>query len=145
MSILNTYIGSGPEDFDFDNILPENYIKYLDGIMGNTNMIVSTKPNTPPYYDNVYVVNFLHGVKPTKVVMRLQGDMGSDKYQFLYYNPNVFMFNMIPLGIYQKEKLVKNLFEEYFKDNIIIRFENMGYELILNTIRVMDGKDINTY
>jgi len=40
---------------------------------------------------------------------------------------------------------VKNLFEEYFKDNIIIRFENMGYELILNTIRVMDGKDINTY
>ncbi len=47
---------------------------------------------------------------------------------------------MIPLGIYQKEKLVKNLFEEYFKENIIIRFENMGYELILNNIEVYTGK-----
>jgi len=134
MSILDKYIGEGPKDFDFDNILPPNYVKYIEGIMKNTNIHIVTFPDSPPYYDDTYVVKFLHGVKPVDLVMQLQGDLLYPDKQHLYYNSKIFMFNMIPMGEYQKDVLVKVLFNDYFKYNLIQRFKNKGKDLVIDNI-----------
>ena len=109
---MGNFIGKDEYDFEALNNLPPNYVKYIDQLIGDS---VLDMKQVPTYFDT-----YLHVQVKTpdgKIIYGLQGGP-EDSTQHLFYNKNLFMFNMIPLSDMQQKAFTKNLFLDNFANKI---------------------------
>ena len=109
---MGDFIGKGEYDFEALNNLPSAYNEYIKNLLENSVLTLVAKPD---YYDA-----YLHAQVKTKDGKLLYGLQGGpyDSTQHLFYNKSLFMFNMIPLSDMQQKAFTKNLFIDYFADDI---------------------------
>ena len=109
---MGDFIGKDEYDFEALNNLPSAYVEYVNKLIENSSLTLVAKPD---YYDA-----YLHAQVKTKDGALLYGLQGGpyDSVQHLFYNKNLFMFNMIPLSDMQQKALTKNLFIDNFANKI---------------------------
>ena len=109
---MGDFIGNDVDDFEVLDNLPPNYVKYIEHLIGNS---VLDLKQVPTYFDN-----YLHAQVKTpdgKIIYGLQGGP-EDFIQHLFYNKNLFMFNMIPLSDMQQKMFVQRIFLDNFANKI---------------------------
>ena len=109
---MGDFIGKDEYDFEVLNNLPSAYVEYIENLLKNSVLTLVAKPD---YYDS-----YLHAQVKTKDGKLLYGLQGGpyDSVQHLFYNKSLFMFNMIPLSDMQQKAFTKNLFIDYFANEI---------------------------
>lgn len=109
---MSQYIGKNEYDFEALDSLPPAYVEYIEKLLKDSVLTLTAKPD---YYDA-----YLHAQVKTKNGELLYGLQGGpyDSTQHLFYNKKLFMFHMIPLSDMQQKALTKNLFIDYFADDI---------------------------
>ena len=109
---MGNFIGKDEYDFEALNNLPPAYNEYVKQLLDNSSLTLVAKPD---YYDA-----YLHAQVKTKDGALLYGLQGGpyDSTQHLFYNKNLFMFNMIPLSDMQQKAFTKNLFIDNFANKI---------------------------
>ena len=109
---MGNFIGKDEYDFEVLNHLPSNYVKYIEHLIGDSVLDMKQVPNYSDTYLHVQVKT-----PDGKILYGLQGGP-NDSTQHLFYNKNLFMFNMIPLSDMQQKAFTKNLFLDNFANKI---------------------------
>jgi hypothetical protein len=109
---MGNFIGKDEYDFEALNHLPSNYVKYIEHLIGDSVLDMKQVPNYSDTYLHVQVKT-----PDGKILYGLQGGP-NDSTQHLFYNKNLFMFNMIPLSDMQQKAFTKNLFLDNFANKI---------------------------
>lgn len=109
---MGDFIGKDEYDLEALNNLPPAYVDYIEKLLKDSSLTLIAKPD---YYDA-----YLHAQVKTKDRRLLYGLQGGpyDSVQHLFYNKSLFMFNMIPLSDMQQKAFTKNLFIDYFANDI---------------------------
>ena len=109
---MGNFIGKDEYDFEALNHLPSNYVKYIEHLIGDSVLDMKQVPNYSDTYLHVQVKT-----PDGKILYGLQGGP-NDSTQHLFYNKNLFMFNMIPFSDMQQKAFTKNLFIDNFANKI---------------------------
>ena len=124
-------MGKGEYDMEVLDNLPSAYMDYINGVMESARIVYKNVPFTDSLDGYLHVQIVIgDGKSKNTLVYGLQADSGQDS-QFLFYNSNVFMFNMIPLSEPQQVVFTKNMFMKYFVDEIDDYLEKRNLDIAL--------------
>ncbi len=132
-------MGEGEYDMKVLDNLPSGYLDYINGVMESARIEYKNVPFSDSF-DGYLHVQILIGDGKSKntLVYGLQADSGQDN-QFLFYNPSLFMFNMIPLSKPQQVGFTKRMFMKYFVDEIDDYLEQRNLDVAMGDFVLRDA------
>jgi len=132
-------MGKGEYDMEVLDNLPSAYMDYINGVMESARIVYKNVPFTDSLDGYLHVQIVIgDGKSKNTLVYGLQADSGQDS-QFLFYNSNVFMFNMIPLSEPQQVVFTKNMFMKYFVDEIDDYLEQRNLDIAMGDFVLRDS------
>jgi len=132
-------MGKGEYDMEVLDNLPSGYMDYINGVMESARIVYKNVPFTDSLDGYLHVQIVIgDGKSKNTLVYGLQADSGQDS-QFLFYNSNVFMFNMIPLSEPQQVVFTKNMFMKYFVDEIDDYLEQRNLDIAMGDFVLRDS------
>jgi len=132
-------MGKGEYDMEVLDNLPSAYMDYINGVMESARIVYKNVPFTDSLDGYLHVQIVIgDGKSKNTLVYGLQADSGQDS-QFLFYNSNVFMFNMIPLSERQQVVFTKNMFMKYFVDEIDDYLEQRNLDIAMGDFVLRDS------
>ena len=136
---MGNYMGKGEYDMEVLDNLPSGYMDYINGVMESARIVYKNVPFTDSLDGYLHVQIVIgDGKSKNTLVYGLQADSGQDS-QFLFYNSNVFMFNMIPLSEPQQVVFTKNMFMKYFVDEIDDYLEQRNLDIAMGDFVLRDS------
>jgi len=136
---MGNYMGKGEYDMEVLDNLPSAYMDYINGVMESARIVYKNVPFTDSLDGYLHVQIVIgDGKSKNTLVYGLQADSGQDS-QFLFYNSNVFMFNMIPLSEPQQVVFTKNMFMKYFVDEIDDYLEQRNLDIAMGDFVLRDS------
>ena len=136
---MNNYMGKGAEDMEVLDNLPSGYMDYINGLMNNARIEYKNIPFTDSFEGYLHVQILIgDGKSKNTLVYGLQADSGQET-QFLFYNPSLFMFNMIPLSEQQQIEFTKRMFMKHFVDKIDDYLEQRNLDVAMGDFRLKDA------
>ena len=135
---MSNYMGKGTEDMEVLNNLPSGYMDYINGLMNSARIEYKSIPFTNSF-DGYLHVQILVGDGKSKntLVYGLQADSGQE-FQYLFYNSDLFMFNMIPLSEPQQVEFTKRMFMKHFVDKIDDYLEQRNLDVAMGDFKLRD-------
>ena len=136
---MGNYMGENEYDMEVLDNLPSGYMDYINGVMNSARIEYKNIPFQDSF-DGYLHVQILIGDGKSKntLVYGLQADSGQET-QFLFYNPSLFMFNMIPLSEPQQVEFTKRMFMKYFVDKIDDYLERRNLDVAMGDFRLKDA------
>jgi len=136
---MGNYMGKGEYDMEVLDNLPSGYMDYINGVMESARIEYKNIPFSDSLDGYLHVQIVIgDGKSKNTLVYGLQADSGQDS-QFLFYNSNVFMFNMIPLSEPQQVVFTKNMFMKYFVDEIDDYLEQRNLDIAMGDFVLRDS------
>jgi hypothetical protein len=136
---MNNYMGKGAEDMEVLDNLPSGYMDYINGVMEKARIEYKNIPFTDSFDGYLHVQILIgDGKSNNTLVYGLQADSGQET-QFLFYNPSLFMFNMIPLSEQQQIEFTKRMFMKHFVDKIDDYLEQRNLDVAMGDFRLKDA------
>jgi hypothetical protein len=132
-------MGKGAEDMEVLDNLPSGYMDYINGLMNSARIEYKNIPFTDSFEGYLHVQILIgDGKSKNTLVYGLQADSGQER-QFLFYNSNLFMFNMIPLSEPQQVEFTKRMFMKHFVDKIDDYLEQRNLDVAMGDFRLKDA------
>ena len=136
---MNNYMGKGAEDMEVLDNLPSGYMDYINGVMNSARIEYKNIPFTDSFDGYLHVQILIgDGKSNNTLVYGLQADSGQET-QFLFYNPSLFMFNMIPLSEQQQVEFTKRMFMKHFVDKIDDYLEQRNLDVAMGGFKLKDS------
>lgn len=136
---MSNYMGKGEYDMEVLNNLPSGYMDYINGVMEKARIEYKNIPFTDSFDGYLHVQILIgDGKSNNTLVYGLQADSGQDK-QFLFYNPSLFMFNMIPLSEPQQVEFTRALFMKHFAGEIDDYLERRNLDVAMGEFKLKDA------
>ena len=136
---MGNYMGENEYDMGALNNLPSGYMDYINGVMEKAYIEYKNIPFTDSF-DGYLHVQILIGDGKSKntLLYGLQADSGQER-QFLFYNSNLFMFNMIPLSEPQQIMFTRAMFMKYFAGKIDDYLESRNLDVAMGGFKLKDA------
>ena len=136
---MSNYMGKGEYDMEVLNNLPSGYMDYINGVMDKARIEYKNIPFTDSFDGYLHVQILIgDGKSNNTLVYGLQADSGQD-VQFLFYNPSLFMFNMIPLSEPQQVEFTTALFMKHFAGEIDDYLERRNLDIAMGEFKLKDA------
>ena len=136
---MGNYMGENEYDMGALKKLPSGYMDYINGVMEKSRIEYKNIPFTDSF-DGYLHVQILIGDGKSKntLLYGLQADSNQER-QFLFYNSNLFMFNMIPLSEPQQIMFTRAMFMKHFAGKIDDYLERRNLDVAMGGFKLKDA------